>query len=224
MLMPDGGPVYAEYNPNIHIVEPWNAASSLFMMLPAIYWFFRWRKHTKISPFIGFALIMVFLSGLGSALFHAFRISPLFLMLDVIPSTFLTFAISIWFWLKIVPKKWYVLFIFLPVFLLRFAMSGNLPQHIGTNVTYAISGLLVIIPLLIFLYRNHFNDWHLVVLVLLSFGLALLFRQLDSRPWLFLPQGTHFLWHIFSAAGSYFMLGYLKSAQQISDNSLSMKK
>lgn len=134
----DGGPVYAEYHPENIIVEPWNAASSLFMIIPAVYWFLRLRKSGKIHAFVLFALLMVFLGGLGSTLFHAFRMSKVFLMLDVIPSAVLTLAIGIWFWLKILPKWWYVLLIFVPVFLIRFVLFGQLPQHVGINVSYAI--------------------------------------------------------------------------------------
>jgi len=220
----DGGPMYAEYHPENIIVEPWNAASSILMMLPAIYLFFRWKKYTRISPFVGFALLMVFLGGLGSTLFHAFRMSQFFLMLDVIPSAILTLAISIWFWLKVLPRWWYVLLIFIPNFGIMYVLFGNLPQHIGINVSYALSGMLVIIPLLTFLYRSDFYGWLLVVLVLFSFGLALLFRQLDSHPWSFLPQGTHFLWHAFSAAGAYFMLDYLNCARQSGDRSPALNK
>jgi hypothetical protein len=205
----DGGPVYAEYHPENIIVEPWNAASSLFMIIPAVYWFLRLRKSGKIHAFVLFALLMVFLGGLGSTLFHAFRMSKVFLMLDVIPSAVLTLAIGIWFWLKILPKWWYVLLIFVPVFLIRFVLFGQLPQHVGINVSYAISGLLVIVPLLVYLYRSHFQKLSAVIAVLVSFSFALLFRQLDPFGIPFLPQGTHFLWHLFSALGAYFMIEYL---------------
>lgn len=210
----DGGPVYTEYHPENIIVEPWNAVSSLFMILPAVYWFLKLRKSGKIHAFVLFALIMVFLGGLGSTLFHAFRMSKVFLMLDVIPSAILTLSIGIWYWLRILPKWWYVLLIFVPVFALRFFLFGQLPQHVGINVSYAISGLLVVVPLMIFLYRNQFQKFWLVIAVLASFSLALLFRQLDPFRIYFLPQGTHFLWHLFSAIGAYFMIGYLNYASR----------
>jgi hypothetical protein len=58
------------------------------------------------------------------------------------------------------------------------------------------------------------RKWLSVVLSLLSFGIALLFRQLDAHQWGFLPQGTHFLWHLFSAIGSWFILDYLLFVQE----------
>jgi hypothetical protein len=210
----DGGPRYAEYHPEYIIVEPWNAFSSVFMMLPAIYFFLKLRLELGSMPFLGFSMLMIFLGGLGSTLFHAFRMSEFFLMLDIIPSAILTIALAVYFWLKVLPKWWHIFLIFIPVFGLRFLLFRNLPLHIGINLSYALSGLLIIFPLLIFLYKNHMRKWLSVVLSLLSFGIALLFRQLDAHQWGFLPQGTHFLWHLFSAIGSWFILDYLLFVQE----------
>jgi hypothetical protein len=205
----DGGPRYAEYHPDLIIVEPWNAASSVLMMLPAIYWFVKLRSTLKYDSFVFFAILMVFLGGLGSTLFHAFRISTVFLILDILPSALLTIAIAIYFWLRILPKWWYVLLIFIPVFLLRWLVFKELPSHVSINISYGISGLLVIVPLLIVLIRTNFKKGITVLLILFSFGLALLFRQLDAHNFSFMPQGTHFLWHLFSVFGAHFMLEYL---------------
>lgn len=207
--LPDGGPRYAEYHPDLLIVEPWNALSSVLMMVPAVYWFFRVKNHWKSMPFFTFALLMVFLGGLGSTLFHAFRISRIFLLMDVLPSALLTLAIAVYFWLRVLPKWWQVLLIFIPVFLLRALLFNELPNHLSINLSYALTGSLVIIPLLINLVRSEFQKGKTALAILFSFGLALLFRQLDVHAFGFLPQGTHFLWHLFSAAGAWFMLDYL---------------
>ncbi|MBK9291312.1 MAG: hypothetical protein IPM52_06775 [Bacteroidetes bacterium] len=205
----DGGPRYAEYHPDLIIVEPWNAVSSMFMMLPAVLFFIRYRRQLNTLRFLAFAIAMVFLGGLGSTLFHAFRMSPVFLMLDVIPSAFLTLAIAIYLWLRVLPKKWMVLLVFVPVFSLRVVLFRELPQHLSINLSYAISGLLVIVPLLMVLYQTAFRHWFWVAAMIASFGIALLFRQLDVHPIPWLPQGTHFLWHLFTSVGSWFVLSYL---------------
>jgi len=205
----DGGPRYAEYHPEQIIVEPWNALSSVAMMLPAIYWFFRERGELKQHKYFTFAILMVFLGGLGSTLFHAFRMSPVFLLLDVLPSALLTLSLAIFFWLKILKKWWLVATVLLPVFALRILLFGQLEGHLAINISYAISGALVLVPLLILLYRTEFKAGLSVLFVLILFALALLFRQLDVHAFEFLPQGTHFLWHLFSAGGSFFLLNYL---------------
>ncbi|HMM10565.1 MAG TPA: hypothetical protein PKE03_00530 [Bacteroidales bacterium] len=207
--LPDGGPRYAEYHPDLIIVEPWNAISSIFMMVPAIIFFINYRNQLNQLRFLSFAIAMVFLGGLGSTLFHAFRMSTVFLMLDVVPSALLTLAIAIYFWVRILPKWWMVLIVFVPVFLLRLLIYRELPQHLSINFSYAISGLLVIVPLLIILYNTGLKHWPWVVVMIAAFGIALLFRQLDAHPWPWLPQGTHFLWHLFTSVGSWFVLSYL---------------
>jgi hypothetical protein len=210
----DGGPRYAEYHPEYIIVEPWNAFSSVFMMIPAIFFFWKLRKDLASMPFMGFSVLMIFLGGLGSTLFHAFRMSEFFLMMDIIPSAILTIAIAVFFWLKILRKWWHILLIFIPVFALRFLLFKNLPSHIGINLSYAFSGILVLVPLVIVLYQTDMKRWISVFLVLVTFGLALLFRQLDAHQWSLLPQGTHFLWHLFSAIGSWYILDYLLFVQR----------
>lgn len=207
--LPDGGPRYAEYHPNLIIVEPWNAVSSMFMMLPAILFLFRYRHQLKQLRFLAFAIAMVFLGGLGSTLFHAFRMSPVFLMLDVIPSALLTLAIAIYFWFKVLPRRWMLLLIFVPVFGVRIVFFRELPQHLSINISYAISGLLVIVPLLMILYKTNFRHVFWVISMIAAFAIALLFRQLDAYPIAWIPQGTHFLWHLFTSAGSWFVLSYL---------------
>lgn len=205
----DGGPRYAEYHPEQIIVEPWNALSSVTMMLPAVYWLIKDFKTVKQHAFFLFAIMMVFLGGLGSTLFHAFRMSPVFLLLDILPSALLTLSLAIFFWLKILKKWWLVAAVLLPVFASRILLFGQLEGHLAINISYAISGALVLVPLLILLYRTKFEAGLSVLFVLILFALALLFRQLDIHAFEILPQGTHFLWHLFSAGGSYFMLYYL---------------
>lgn len=205
----DGGPRYAEYHPEYIIVEPWNAASSVFMMIPALFWFWKlWPAGAK-KPMMIFALFMVFLGGLGSTLFHAFRMSPAFLMLDVIPSALLTMGLAVYFWFKILHKWWKVVILLVPLILLRVFLFRDLPQHLAINLSYAFSGLLIVVPLTLYLFLTHFRKMNQVGLMLLFFALALLFRQTDIHSFGFLPQGTHFLWHLFSAMGSYQVLQYL---------------
>lgn len=205
----DGGPRYAEYHPEQIIVEPWNAMSSVFMMVPAFYWLWHYTKSAEKNWFFIFAISMVFLGGLGSTLFHAFRMSTVFLILDVLPSALLTLSLAIYFWIKILPKWWQVFLILVPVFALRVLLFNQLGGHLGINLSYAISGLLVLVPLGVVLKRTNFKGLTAMVLVLFSFAIALLFRQLDVHYFPFFPQGTHFLWHLFSAVGSFSMLWYL---------------
>ena len=205
----DGGPVYAETDPGRFIVEPWNAASSLLILIPAIYWLWRIRSNYSGYKFLVFAIPLVIAGGLGSALFHGFRVSVIFLVMDVLPSALLTLSISIYLWINIFRRWWYVLFVIIPVSALRFASFRYLEGSLAINFSYLITGIMAGLPLVIILYRTDFYKVTYAALGIGFFLLALLARTLDSQLNEFLPMGSHFLWHTFSAAGAYFVLGYL---------------
>lgn len=210
--MDDGGPIYMETQSGHLIVEPWNAVSSLLILIPAIYWIYRMRKDGRHSKLMWAIILLVITGGIGSALFHGFRASVFFLLLDIIPSAILAILLSVYFWIKVLRKWWYIFFIYLPLFGSRFLFWGVLPQHVSINISYFITGFSIGLPLVIYLYKTKFNDWQLVVPAILSFIIALFFRQIDHNPISFLPMGTHFLWHAFSAVGAYFILAYLHGA------------
>jgi hypothetical protein len=198
-----------ETDPDRFIVEPWNAFSSLLMLIPATIWFFKVRHEITHYRFLLLAILMVVLGGLGSALFHGFRASLFFLLMDIIPSAILTLFLSIYLWLKILKRWWYIFFILFPAFGIRFLFWNSIPDHMAINLSYFISGLIIALPLVIILIKDRFTKWHIVVLGVTSFIVALLFRQLDTVQIVLLPMGTHFLWHVFSAVGAWFILDYI---------------
>lgn len=206
--MPDGGPVYMETHPGNFIVEPWNGFSSLLMLIPAIYWLYRMRKDGFNSTLLIVVALLVILGGLGSGLFHAFRVSRFFLFMDIIPTGLLTVTLAVYFWIKVLKRWWYVLFIYTPILASRFTFWNRLPDFMAINLSYFITGLSIGLPLIIYLFQTRFKNWKLAAFGIISFAAALSFRQLDSVP-SFLPMGTHFLWHAFAAIGAYFILAFL---------------
>ena len=207
--MPDGGPVYAETGGEGLLVEPWNSITSLLMLIPVIYWFIRIRKETGDYKFMLYAIPLMALGGIGSALFHGFRASVAFLIMDVAPSALLTLSLAIYFWYKLLRKWYWVLILFVPMFLMRFVIFTALPGHLAINVSYAITGATILLPIPFLLYRMKYKGLWSITLTLFSFGLALMFREADARAAVYFSVGTHFLWHVFSAIGGYFMLQYL---------------
>lgn len=207
--MDDGGPIYMETHPGQFIVEPWNAVSSLLILIPAIYWIIKLYRQGNKGLLMWSVLILIIAGGLGSALFHAFRISIFFLFMDVLPSAILTITLATYFWIKVFRKWWLVLFIYLPIFGSRFLFWNDLPEHTAINLSYFVTGVSIGLPLMIYLYKSDFQGWQFVTGTILSFIVALVFRQLDANFIHFLPMGTHFLWHTFSALGAYFLLRYL---------------
>ena len=205
----DGGPLYFETNPDHFIVEPWNAVSSLFIVIPAIIWAIRIKENYKNYAFMVYCIILMILGGSGSTIFHAFRASKFFLIMDVLPTAVLSLSIGIYFWLKLVKNWWYVILLFILFIVPRFLFFRNLPQHTAINISYAFSGIFIGLPLVIILVKTSGYKIGLVITAIALFTLALIFRETDTYPISFFPMGTHFLWHVFSGLGAYFLLDYL---------------
>ena len=206
----DGGPVYAETGLGEgFLVEPWNAITSLLMLIPVLFWLYKIRKETATYKFMLYAIPLMALGGIGSALFHGFRLSVVFLIMDVAPSAILTLSLAIYFWYKLLRKWYYVLLLFIPMLLVRFLVFTTLPEHAAINTSYAITGATILLPIPFLLHRMQYQGLWSISLTLLSFGLALFFREADIRASEVLDIGSHFLWHTFSAIGGFFMLKYL---------------
>jgi hypothetical protein len=205
--MPDGGPVYSETNIHELIAEPWNAISSLAFLIPAIYWIWRCRRNLRGNIFLLTCCLLLSTGGLGSTLFHAFRKLPALLLMDILPIILLTVIVSIYFWIKILPKWWLVILIIIPAYLLRVWVAKHLTAHDGINMNYFISGTLIFLPLLILLIKTKFHQWSYILAALILLATGLFFRKIDSDTPPLLSMGTHWLWHLFCAGGAYY-LGY----------------
>jgi len=207
--MDDMGPVYAETGGDGFLVEPWNSLTSLLMLIPVIYWLIRIRRETDSFRFMLYAIPLMALGGIGSSLFHGFRASVVFLIMDVAPSAILTLSLAIYFWYKLLKKWYWVLILFIPMLLIRFLVFAALPESAAINTSYFITGVTILLPIPFLLYRMKLKGAWSIGLTLLAFGLALMFREADARAAQYFSIGTHFLWHTFSAIGGYFMLQYL---------------
>jgi hypothetical protein len=210
----DGGPVYAETHPGHFIVEPWNAVSSLFIIAPAIFWAWKLRGSYGRYRFLSYCLPLAALGGSGSTLFHAFRASSIFLFMDVLPAAVLSLSVGIYFWLKVLPKGWLVILILLPFLALRFAFFEYLPHHTAINLSYAVAGVTVLLPLAIHLYLTHLSGGWYILFSALLFLLALFCREADAAAANPLAMGTHFLWHLLSGAGTWLLFAYLYHYRQ----------
>ena len=205
----DGGQIYAETDFSRPIVEPWNAVSSLAILLPAVYWAIKIRNNYRNYPFLTLCLPLLFLGGLGSTIFHALRSHRLWLMLDITPTIILTLLLTLFFWMKVLPKKWMAIPLLVAVFLLRMGAWRMFPSHLGINIAYALSGAAFFVPILLLLSRTKWQGLWQISLSILFLIASLFFRQLDQHAPDLLPMGTHFLWHIFSGLGAYFLGLYL---------------
>jgi hypothetical protein len=209
----DHGPMYNEFVHDALIHEPWNAYSSLCFFIPVIFWLIYLRGKYRTYGIITALLPLLFLNGLGSTLFHAFRVSNWFLLLDWLPAALMTLILSIYFWHRITHKVWKAIGVVVGFYTLAFTMVKVLSQQTGLSgpsIGYFFTGAAFLVPVIIDLKRNQWKHAGLYLLSLLFLVLALLFRILDyptPNPFAWLPQGTHFLWHVTSSL-AVFTLGF----------------
>ena len=210
-ILPDLGPVYHETHLNRLIVEPFNAVSSLTMSIAALLiWFLLIRKDYRSHPFLAYVYVpLIFIGGIGSTIYHAFRASPLFLYMDVLPVLLLSILLSLFYWYKVYPNWFFLFFMAVMIVLARGLPVMFLKGADAINVSYLLSGLLIIIPLAVFMYRTRFAGWQNVFYSVTALLLALLFRYIDNFDHLILPMGTHWLWHVFSGIGVWFFGVYI---------------
>lgn len=206
---PDGGPIYAETDLTLFFPEPWNALSSLAILLPAVYWAIKLRGDFKNYTFVYSCIPLLFLGGLGSTLFHAFRSSGWLLLMDVLPTAILTLTVSVYFWFKVLRKVWLVPVVVAPLLLGRFMIFNVVPRPYSINAGYLATGLMIFLPVLIFLVKTKFKHGSHIALSALMLAIALVFRERDHMLAEWLPMGSHFLWHLFSGVGAFFLAQYL---------------
>lgn len=209
MLPTDGGPIYAETDLTAFISEPWNAISSLAIVLPAVYWAFKLKWNTRKYPFLYYLMPLLFLGGTGSLLFHAFRSSPLLLWMDVLPTAIVTLSVSVYFWNKILARKWQVASVVIPFTFIRFAVFDFYSGQFAVNLNYFITGFLIFFPIIFYLSKHQYKHFSSILISVIFLSLSLIFRRVDYSFAEWIPMGSHFLWHIFSGVGAFYMAMYL---------------
>lgn len=212
LLVPDGGPVYRETTDlSLFVVEPWNAYSSLTFLIPAFIFLWQLRgQYNRYAFLVYFCSPMLIIGGLGSTFFHAFRSSGWLLAMDVLPIVLLTVGISIWMWMKVLPRKSLVIPIVI-AFVGLTALSGAFLQgQDRISAGYFVRGVMLFLPCFLFLRQTSFRYSLSFFLAVAFFILALVFRFADEKTAIaFMPWGTHWLWHVSTAVGGYFLGEYL---------------
>ncbi len=208
---PDGGPIYVETNLEHLIAEPFNAVSAALFLGIVAYWFYRIRGQYSRHLFLTITLPVLLMGGVGGTLYHAFRVSQVFLVMDWLPIFLITIAASAYYLFRVLYKWRYVFMVIggtLLLELINFSIFENrvYSPHTATNVSYAIVGVVILASVGLLLHRMRYQHGRYVLYALVSFAMALLFRTID--PLAITPVGTHFLWHVFGAVACHFMLYY----------------
>jgi hemolysin III len=219
-LLADMGPIYHETDINHldhFIVEPFNAFSSLSMSLAAaLIWFLLVRRDHRSYPFLSYVMApLIFIGGVGSTLFHGFRTSQFFLLMDWLPILLLTILLSLFYWYRVYSRWYFVVIMVFAILFVRMLPMMFFNGSAAINVSYFVSGLVIVIPMFIFMLRTQFVYWQYIALSVVALLLALMFRYTDDFEHLILPMGTHWLWHVFSATGAWFLGVYMFKTNRV---------
>lgn len=216
----DGGPIYHETNLDHFISEPWNAFSSLTFIIPVIIFMFLLKGQYKNYKFIIYwCSPLLVIGGIGSTLYHAFRVSKFFLLMDVLPIVILTISVSIYFMVKILPNWKWVVGVILVSIILRFLIFGTfeLKEQTAINISYFITGILIFVPALFLIRQTKMEAIKDLLLSTFFLSLALFFRYYDDVEKPFIAMGTHWLWHVACAIGALYLGLYLKKIKDFYD-------
>ncbi len=216
VTLPDGGPVYCETDLNQTIAEPMNAFSAFLFLFIVWYWFKKIKHDLKTYSFLAISLFVLFIGGVGGTLYHAFRTHQLFLLMDYLPILILAFSAGVYFFIKIIPKWWIVLVVFVAFFLVQRGIYSYLPPGVGINISYGILAVFLIFPVAVFSSRTNFLKIRYVIFAVLCFAIALFFRVADMWQNRTLDICTHWLWHVFGGLSCHFIVGYVYYSYAIS--------
>jgi hypothetical protein len=211
----DGGPIYAETPLHIHdgqwLIEPWNAISSLLIVLPGLYFLYRLRGRLQGNLLLALCAPLLMLGGIGSTLFHALRSERALMMMDFLP-TLAAFVLMIaYLWFRVL-RSWVLAVGVLGLaFALTWWTGEHLPLAYRINVAYFIRGTAFFMPLLVLLIRTRMHRAIYMFAGLALLMAALAFRYFDKSLVDILPMGSHFLWHAATGLGGLCIAEYLLS-------------
>lgn len=202
---------YTEFHPDALITQPWNTWSSLVFLLPAFYWGYQLRgNYQRYWVWIA-VLPLSLLNGIGSTLWHAYSGGSIYLKLDIYPPRIMMAFLAIYF-CRLLSGKWLLgilSFAALAWLVLQYKDTFRPMIPVGwVTFNYIFNSLIVIVPAIAVLIKYKGNGIKPFLLTLVCLLLAVWFRVLDAQRPIpeVIPQGTHFLWHIFCAA-AYLPLG-----------------
>jgi hemolysin III len=226
----DNGPVYAEtLTGHPPFYEPWNSLSSLFIAGAGLLFFFKTKRSDKGAGFIYFCATMLLVGGLGSTLFHGLRTSYWLVFMDFMPIIIVSLAIALLFWQKVL-KSWTLASIVLLGLMALRAVPYWQQEHLQLtnqaiiNISYFIAGLTIFLPCLIFLVQSRLYKSTYLFLAIGLMIAALVFRTIDKDVTAVLPMGTHFLWHVASGVGAYYMGLYMQAILALPHKSHAVEK
>lgn len=204
----DTGPIYQETIQGRFPVEPFNTFSNLVFLIIIIYFFIKIRNKPKEHPFFLFAIPVTFVGWIGGTIYHGTRSHQIWLLLDWMPIMLVCLGGIFYYISKTTKSNWKRVLIAAGLFTLLFILSQvPMPEEYRTSFGYSTIALIVLTPFVWYAYKTRWRDFHLILIAIFLFTIAITFRTLDNTMTIF-AMGTHWLWHTFGGASVFFVLLY----------------
>jgi hemolysin III len=229
----DQGPIYKETDMSRIPVEPWSTWTNLIFLSVFIYYAIKTRFNYKKFPMMVIFLVILLIGWFGGTVYHATRSNNIWLLMDYIPIMIIVLTASIYFWRELVGNWLLVMtFTLVPIMIYRFIFHLlPVPHFVSISIGYTLLASVVVVPLIPHCIHKTPEGWKMLVISLVSFGLAISCRLLDNQqivgrpslPQFFqdhfgwiedIPMGTHFLWHIFGGICCLCMFSYVFNAEK----------
>jgi len=177
-------------------------------------WGWRLWGRFRSYPFLSCCLPILLAGGIGGTVYHAFRRSTFFFLMDIIPISVLGLAGAIYLAVKLT-RRWAWLYIGGSV--LVYVVANELLFRVikpsimwAVGLSYATLAAIVITLMVLVLAKTRFRHVGWAAGGVVSFAIGFFFRQIDdqSARLLNLTMGTHWLWHTFGAVAVAFGTEY----------------
>jgi hypothetical protein len=173
--------------------EPLNAFSNASFLIAAWAAWRLARRQDKLTAGVKLLIILGYLVGIGSILWHTYPTSTT-LILDVVP---IVLFIMWYIWLyarQVIGARTYFAAAYVVLFVLATYIGGSFADVLHGAPVYT-PGLIVVVVLGIFHAINGKPERYLLLATAGVYLAALFFRTIDQEVCARWPIGTHFLWH-----------------------------
>ncbi len=103
----------------------------------------------EIAPFLLIAMPVLAIGGIGGTLYHGFRISQLFLLMDWMPIMFICVSAAIFFFNRASGKNWIGWLALAVTLLTQFLIFRKASPKYGIILCYGLLGAMVLTPMVV---------------------------------------------------------------------------
>jgi hypothetical protein len=197
------------------LAEPFNAFSNLLYFLAA-YLSYAYLKSTQCkTKQLYYLPILLTAVGIGSFSYHT---SPnnITLFLDSIPIFIFIFSAVFLLFQKLIGDKTKSIISLICFIAVLVIATVLIPKEFLNGSIRHVINLAWFIALVIWVKRKFGGSLFKQALVPLSiYGVAIVFRSIDQASCLYIPIGTHFLWHLLAAIAGYFTIKLLANLHKL---------